>query len=177
MGGPTTGGNKVPNIANSQIAYLASEIPRDEKSHVKLLRSALGSAAVKKPTIKLDALGIDFSDWRSFLTLATVFEGVGTSAYAGAATLISSKAYLDAAARIYGTEAQHSGALRTHAIDRAYTCPMPMASRSPTPGTPFFVDGMGLTIPRSASEVLAIVYHGGAHSGGFFPAGLNGTIK
>ena len=178
VGGPTTGGNKVPNIANSPIAYLASEITRDEKSHVKLLRSALGSAAVKKPTIKLDALGIGFSDWRSFLTLATVFEDVGTSAYAGAATLISSKAYLDAAARIYGTEAQHSGALRSHSIDQGIKVPNADGkSITPTPGTPFFVDGMGLTIPRSVSEVLAIVYHGGAHSGGFFPAGLNGTIK
>ncbi len=178
VGGPTTGGNKVPNIANSPIAYLATEITKDEKSHVKLLRSALGSAAVKKPTIKLDALGIGFSDWRSFLTLATVFEDVGTSAYAGAATLISSKAYLDAAARIYGTEAQHSGALRSHSIDQGIKVPNADGkSITPTPGTPFFVDGMGLTIPRSVSEVLAIVYHGGAHSGGFFPAGLNGNIK
>lgn len=176
--GPTIGGNKVPNIANSPIAYIATQITKDEKNHVIFLRTALGSAAVKKPTIKLDALGIGFSSVASFIMLAAAFEDVGTSAYLGAAPLIQNKAYLDAAARIYGTEAQHSGALRTHAIDLGVQVPsVDGKSVPPTPQTPFFVDSKGLTIPRSAQEVLNIVYHGGQHSGGFFPNGLNGNIR
>lgn len=178
VGGPTTGGQKVPNIANSPIAYIASAITRDEKHHVQYLRAALGSAAVKKPTINLAALGIGFASWQQFIQLAAVFEDVGTSAYLGAAPLIQNKAYLDAAARIYGTEAQHSGTLRTHAIDMGIQVPSADGkSVPPTPSTPFFVDANGLTIPRSAQEVLNIVYHGGAHSGGFFPNGLNGNIR
>lgn len=176
--GPTIGGHKVPNIANSPIAYMATQITKDEKHHVQFLRSALGGSAAKKPTINLDALGIGFSDWKSFITLAAVFEDVGTSAYCGAAPLIQNKQYLDAAARIYGTEAQHSGALRTHAVDMGIQVPNADGkSVPPTPQTPFFVDQMGFTIPRSAQEVLNIVYHGGQHSGGFFPNGLNGNIR
>lgn len=178
VGGPTNGGHKVPNIANSPIAYIASEITRDEKSHVQFLRAALGSAAVKKPTINLDALGIGFSSWQSFLTLAAIFEDVGTSAYNGAAPLIQNKTYLAAAAMIYGTECQHSGALRTHAIDMGVKVPnADSKSVPPTPAHPFFVDAKGLTIARSAQEVVNIVYGGKPTPGGFFPDGLNGKIR
>ncbi|MEO8726008.1 MAG: ferritin-like domain-containing protein, partial [Acidobacteriaceae bacterium] len=169
--GPTYGGHKVPNIANSPIAYIASEIRRDEQGHVRFLRSALGSAAVKKPTINLNALGIGFSDWKSFIILAAIFEDVGTSAYNGAAPLIQSKTYLAAAAGIYGVEAQHSGALRTHAIDFGIRVPNADGkSVPPLPNSPFFVNN-ALTPARSAQEVLNIVYGGHPTPGGFFPNG------
>ncbi len=178
VGGPTYGGHKVPNIATSPIAYIASEVRRDEQSHVKFLRAALGSAAVKKPEINLNALGIGFGSWKEFIILSAVFEDVGVSAYSGAAGLIQNKTYLEAAARILSTESQHSGAFRTHAIDFGIAVPNADAkSVPPTSKTPFFVDSSALAVPRTAQEVLAIVYHGGAHSGGFFPKGLNGTIK
>ena len=178
VSGPTNGGQKVPNIANSPIAYIASQVTRDEKHHVQYLRAALGSAAVKKPTINLNALGFGFGNWAEFLKLATLFEDVGTSAYLGAAPLIQNKTYLDAAARIYGTEAQHSGALRTHAVDYGITIPaVDGKSVSPTPSAPFFVDSQGLTIPRSTREVLNIVYGNTGNSGGFYPNGLNGNIR
>jgi len=178
ISGPTYGGNKVPNIANSPIAYIATAVTRDEKHHVQYLRSALGSAAVKKPTINLNALGFGYASWGEFLKLATVFEDVGTSAYLGAAPLIQNKTYLDAAARIYGTEAQHSGAFRTHSIDFGITIPaVDSKAVPPTPSQPFFVDSQGLTIPRSTREVLNIVYGNTGHAGGFFPNGFNGNIK
>jgi hypothetical protein len=63
VSGPTTGGHAVPNLASSPIAYIAADIRKDEVSHVKFLRSALGAAAVKKPTINLNALGIGFANW------------------------------------------------------------------------------------------------------------------
>ena len=54
------------------------------------------------------------------------------------------------------------------------------AKAIPTFGLPggrlFFVDGNGLSVPRTTSEVLKIVYAGGTTSGGFFPNGVNGTI-
>ena len=37
-------------------------------------------------------------------------------------------------------------------------------------------DVNGITYSRSTAEVLKIVYLGGTGIGGFFPAGLNGTI-
>lgn len=176
--GPTYGGHRVPNIMSSPVAYIATDIRKDEQSHVKFLRSALGSAAVKKPTINLNALGIGFANWEQFLILSRAFEDVGTSAYTGAAPLISSKVYLEAAARILATEAQHSGAIRTHIIDRGIECkPVDSVDVVPTTSTVFFTDGMGLTIPRTTRQVLNIVYAGGTTRGGFFPDGLNGTIK
>ena len=48
----------VKNFASSNIAYLASALREDEGDHVIYLRRALGSAAVKKPAINLDALGL-----------------------------------------------------------------------------------------------------------------------
>lgn len=178
ISGPTYGGHTIPNFANSPIAYIAADIRKDEISHVKFLRSALGSAAVKKPTINLNALGIGFANWTEFLTLARAFEDVGQSAYAGAATLISNKTYLEAAARILATEAQHSGAIRTHIIDRGIHC-KPVDSRDvvPSTSTVFFTDNMGLTIPRTTAQVLHIVYAGGTTRGGFYPDGMNGKIR
>jgi hypothetical protein len=178
VGGPTYGGHAVPNLANSPIAYIAADIRKDEVSHVKFLRSALGSAAVKKPTINLGALGIGFANWEQFMILARAFEDVGTSAYTGAAPLISNKTYLEAAARILATEAQHSGAIRTHLIDRGIKCPkVDSLDVPPTVSTVFFTDSMGLTIPRTTRQVLNIVYAGGTSKGGFYPDGMNGTIK
>ena len=178
VGGPTTGGNMVPGIANSPIAYIASALRYDEEQHVAFLRAALGAAAVKKPTINLNALGFGFANVNDFLKLSRIFEDVGVSAYLGAAPLIQSKTYLDAAARIMDTEAQHSGTIRDRNILYGLVTPAVDAKDvPPTQQHPFFVDSKGLTIPRSTSEVLKIVYGGGTCSGGFYPNGMNGTIK
>lgn len=55
--GPTTGGSMVRDFGSSPLAFVATALREDEIKHVKYLRAALGSAAVKKPTIDLDALG------------------------------------------------------------------------------------------------------------------------
>src|SRR5262249_29254080 len=113
-----------------------------------------------------------------FLSLARVFEDVGVSAYLGAAPLITNKTYLDVAARILATEAQHSGAIRVENVIWGVKSPaVDGKDIPPTSHKTFNVDGSGLSIPRSTSEVLKIVYGGGSHSGGFYPSGLNGTIK
>lgn len=175
--GPTTGGQMV-SFSGSPIAYLASALRKDEEEHVLYLRKALGSAAVKKPAINLDALGFGFAGVNDFLKLSRIFEDVGVSAYLGAAPLIKNKTYLDAAARILATEAQHAGAIRDRVISRGVMTPkVDSKDVVPMQHNPFAVDGNGLSIPRSTSEVLAIVYGGGSHSGGFYPKGLNGTIK
>lgn len=175
--GPTTGGKMVP-FGGSPVAYLASALRQDEQEHVLFLRKALGSSAVKKPAINLGALGFGFANVGDFIKLSRIFEDVGVSAYLGAAPLLKSKTYLDAAARILATEAQHAGAIRTEVIIRGVpNVKIDSKDVPPTQSKPFDVDSNGLSIPRSTSEVLNIVYHGGSHSGGFFPDGLNGTIK
>jgi hypothetical protein len=176
--GPTTGGQKVPGIASSPFAFAASGLRTDEVNHVKYLRSALGSAAVKKPAINLNALGYGFSNPSDFLKLGRQFEDVGVSAYAGAAPLITSKTYLEAAARILGTEAEHAGALRFACIYWGVSSPaVDSQDVPPTAAHPFDVDANSLAISRTTAQVLNIVYHGGNCSGGFYPQGMNGTVK
>lgn len=174
VSGPTTGG-KMVNFGN--LAYLATAIREDEVEHVLFLRSALGAAAVKKPAINLDALGYGFAGVATWLKLARQFEDVGISAYLGAAPLVTSKTYLAAAGAILGTEAQHSGAIRTACIMKGVSSPaVDSKDVPPTSSNVFFTDKNGLSIPRTTSQVLNIVYHGGKCSGGFYPDGMNGTI-
>ena len=175
VSGPTTGGQMVSSV---NFAFAASALRTDEVAHVKLLRNALGSAAVKKPAINLDALGYGFANFHDFLKLGRQFEDVGISAYLGAAPAITNKAYLLTAAEILATEAQHSGAVRLACIWYGVTSPaVDSLDVPPSQAKPFDVDTNALSIPRTTSQVLKIVYGGGTHSGGFYPDGMNGTIK
>lgn len=175
--GPTTGGAKVPNFSSSPAATMATALRNDEINHVKFLRAALGSRAVKKPAINLNALGYGFSSVASWMKLGRQFEDVGVSAYLGAAPLITSKTYLGAAGAILATEAQHSGSFRLVCVMNGVSSPaVDSYDIPPTPKTLYDVDKNGLSIPRTPSQVLNIVYGGGKCAGGFYPNGMNGTI-
>lgn len=175
--GPTTGGNVIKNFGSYPEAYLATGLRDDEINHVKYLRSALGSAAVKKPAINLNAMGYGFASVNDFLKLARQLEEVGMSAYLGAAPLITSSTYLAAAGAILLTEGQHSGSLRAVCIMNGVPSPaVDSLDVAPTSNMPYHVDSNGLSVPRTPSEVLNVVYAGGTSSGGFYPSGMNGTI-
>ncbi len=113
----------VPNFGASSLAFLATALRENEIDHVKYLRSALGSAAVKKPAINLSAIGYGFASVDNWSELARQFRDVGIGAYLGVAPLISSKAYLATAGAILATEAQHSGSIRLACIDNRVTSP------------------------------------------------------
>ncbi len=183
--GPTTGGQKVTLFENSTLAASADEIGADERAHVNLLRSTLTSLGIQpiaKPAINLNALGIGFESQEGFLALARAFEDVGVSAYGGAAPLLQNKTILAAAARILAAEAEHTGNLRLHvALYQAQTAALDAVDIIPTPAGKRYisVDSNGLSAVRTPGQVLNIVYGGKANatSGGFFPAGVNGTIN
>ena len=176
--GPTTGGMEIPELYSGQPQRsLIAGLRGNEVDHVLLLRQALGSLAVKKPQINLDALGYGFSGLSDFYKIARQLEEVGTSAYLGAAPLLTSKAYLATAGSILCTEAKHTGALRVACIQNNVISPaVDSIDVPPTAQRPFDAPNSGLTASRTTSQVLKIVYGGGSCSGGFYPQGMNGTI-
>ena len=204
--GTVTGGTQVP-FKNPAIQQYCERLASDEYTHVQFLRSALGSAAVAEPTINFtsafntlgNAIGFPsfnpFADDVSFLLGSYVFEDVGVTAYNGAATLISSKAYLQAAAGILAVEAYHAGSIRTllanigagqaaNAISalRATLSGAQDDQGIIVPGNSYnavSTDANSLAYTRTTTQVLSIVYGGGKPGVGglFFPNGLNGTIR
>lgn len=205
--GTVTGGGAV-SFQTPAIQQYAASIANDEQLHVKFLRSALGSAAVARPTIDLFnsfntaavAAGLiqpgetfnPFADEDSFLLGAYIFEDVGVTAYRGAAPLIRSKEYLSAAAGILAVEAYHAANVRTVLFQRGMgdATAKISALRAAASGADddqgvvlngvaniVPLDANGLTFSRTTTQVLNIVYLGGASGNfGFFPQGLNGAI-
>lgn len=194
------------------LQQFANEVAMDEQNHVAFLRSALGSSAVAQPNIDLmnsfnalamaAGLGSSFDPFASetnFLLGAFIFEDVGVTAYQGAATLISSKAYLDKAVGIQGVEAYHAASIRTRIYQAGATAQSISqaiaATRAKLDGTNNDDVGVGtsssgvativdndanaMTYARTTSQVLSIVYGGGAAGtgGAFYPNAMNGTIK
>ncbi|TVY84225.1 Protein rds1 [Lachnellula suecica] len=89
-----------------QLKYIA----HDEEGHVLYLEAGLTAAGASP----VAACTYDFpmTTAEEFVALASVVEGLGVSAYLGAAADITSKAYLTAAGSILVTEALHQSATR-----------------------------------------------------------------
>jgi hypothetical protein len=185
-GGRTTGGKQVYFNNSMQVltTTVAAEIGSDERAHVVLLRSALGSQVIAKPEINLNALGFGFGNQSDFLRLSRIFEDIGVSAYAGAAGLLTTPSVITTAARILATEAEHVASVRTQiGVLKISTSALDGADLIPPPsGTEFQVLSInkrnGLPATRTPGEVLYLAFGGKANvsNGGFFPAGVNGAI-
>ncbi len=106
---PTGAPGGKPSFQSQEIADVFAEIYFDELSHVNDLRGVLGSAAVARPQLALNALGTVSTS--NYITFARLFEDVGVTAYAGAATDLTGT-NLQYAAQILAVEAFHSGAIR-----------------------------------------------------------------
>ena len=128
----TTGTGTRGGVTGGRMVHFKTGIIKkyaDEKAHVAFLRSALGSVAVSRPKINLDAsftaaalaAGLVkpgqkfdvYANEANFLFGAFIFEDVGVTAYKGAAPLISNKTFLEAAAGLLAVEAYHAGVIRS----------------------------------------------------------------
>jgi len=141
----------------------------------------------------------------AFLLGASIFEDVGVTAYKGASPLVSNRTFLQAAAGILAVEAYHAAIVRTSLYARGVATPALRTNAdlisnardsldgssdidqgiSPTTVNGQLVsnivplDGDGLAYSRNPSQVLNIVYLNAAAAtmGGFFPNGLNGSLR
>ncbi len=203
--GAVTGGSMVA-FKTPTIQQYANEIANHELAHVRFLRKALGSSAVNRPAIDLtasfnaaaSAAGIGssfnpFADENSFLLGAFIFEDVGVTAYHGAASLLTDKTNLAAAAGILATEAYHAGTIRTLIAqlgDPYLTTANKISMLRATAGGGaettldgshiVAADSNSISYDRTTDQVLRIVYLSAAagvvSKGGFYPNGMNGTI-
>jgi hypothetical protein len=164
-------------------------------------RPAIDFDAGFKAAAKAAGLGEDFDAFAndmSFLLGGMLFEDVGVTAYAGAAPLIRKKEFLEAAAGILAVEAYHMGMARSQLYamgEDAWQAANALSkARDKVDGpedkdqgirlddTANFVPSNrdGIAFRRTPQEVLRIVYltdKAGVNKGGFYPNGMNGTIK
>ncbi len=108
-----------PGLIPSGAPTTAITVIRDhEKAHVDLLKGALGNQA-RSP---LEYANFDFtaggtfsavySDYATFLKVATAFEDTGVRAYKGQAPVLKGNAVLTTALQIHSVEARHASHIR-----------------------------------------------------------------
>ncbi|ACP23604.1 dessication-related protein pcc13-62 precursor (plasmid) [Sinorhizobium fredii NGR234] len=206
--GAVTGGKQV-SFDTPAVGEFMSEVAENELAHVKFYRKTLGDAAVSRPAIDFDAgfaavakaAGLGdfdpFGNEMNFVLGGMLFEDVGVTAYAGAATVLKNEDFLAAAAGILAVEAYHMGMARStlyrmgeeawkaaaavsdarDKIDGSDDKDQPLQMEGKANIVPSTPDAIAFT--RTPQEVLRIVYltdQEGATKGGFYPNGMNGKI-
>ncbi len=179
-------------LGNSAVAQPAIDVgvgPNSAFSNAARAAGLIGAGQTFDP----------YQNDENFLLGAFIFEDVGVTAYKGASPLITNKTFLEAAAGILAVEAYHAALVRTtiyakglalrqasNAISDArdsldgssnldqgvYESPPGFSNIAP-------LDENAIALSRSTGQVLNIVYlnRAAVTGGGFFPAGVNGTIR
>lgn len=187
IGGLGTAGETVGGAAvafEPRLHEVVTQLAADERTHVKTLRDRLGSLAVAKPAINLEAMGTGFRSEAEFLVLARMLEDLVMTSYLGVSSLIGDPRLRATAVGLALAEAQHANTFRSLVSERGLVVTRFDALDVPPPpfvdGRHFNVDAEGLCNVRSASQALAVLYRTEtpfAAAGGFFPQGLNGVVK
>ena len=96
-------------------------IASDERTHVDFLTKAI--VASKYAPVKECTYAFPVTDPKSFVMISSILEGVGVTAYLGAAAQIMSKDYLTAAGTILTVEARHSSYIRSSLNETGFPSP------------------------------------------------------
>jgi hypothetical protein len=195
---------EIANDERQHVAFLRAAIGGTRVAQPTLDISGSSAFAAAAQAAGLVAAGQPFNPYQNdenFLLGAYIFEDVGVTAYKGASPLLTSKVFLEAAAGILAAEAYHAGLVRTVLYGKGMQTPSLITATEKISDARDSLDdpsdkdqgvaqrgvasnivptdGNGLAYSRSAGDVLNIVYltAAAASQGGFFPAGVNGTIR
>jgi len=106
----------LPTLIPATTRPVFMQVSKHETAHVNYLKSALGAAAVAKPTFDFTAGGTFadvFTNYQTFLAVSQGFEDTGVRAYKGrAAELKSDNGILTVALQIHSVEARHAAKIR-----------------------------------------------------------------
>jgi Ferritin-like domain len=206
--GQVTGGSQVPfktpafaQYANeiamdekNHVLFLRAALGNNAVARPTIdLQQSFTTAAIAAGVIQQGQTFNPFADEQSFLLGAFIFEDVGVTAYNGANPLLHHKDYRAAAGSILAVEAYHASEVRTILYQLGLSDPAGKisAARAALSGADddqgIVLNGMANIVPtdanslafsRTTTQVLNIVYLGGASGGnGFFPNLLNGNIQ
>jgi len=184
------------HVAFLRNALGSAAVSRPAISLDQSFTAAALAAGLIKPGETFDAYANDLN----FLFAAFLFEDVGVTAFKGAAPFISNKTYLDAAAGLLATEAYHAGIVRTSLYNEGMINDAVFDAVEKISNVRGVVDGVGnddqgignadvlnlvptddsgRAFGRTPEHILNIVYltTDRATSGGFYPNGLNGSLR
>ena len=177
----------------------------DETHHIELLRAGileLGGKPINQPVIDYTLNGKqNIATQAQLLAVSRQFTTVGNAAYTGSSQYLVANPYvLTIAGQILGAEAQHLGAInylsdfnnvvspKIDSLDNPPVPPNTFFTLTPanTPITTTTFPALGPI--RTVAQILGIAYGvttatssptppAGVVSGGFFPQGVNGTLK
>ncbi|KAF2501173.1 hypothetical protein BU16DRAFT_500080 [Lophium mytilinum] len=135
------------------------EVSYDETTHVSFLTKALTAAGAKPVAECTYAFGV--TSVATFVATASILEGVGVTAYLGAAASIMNKDYLTAAGSILTVESRHSSYLRASLKESPFAQPFDVPldfDEVYTLASPFIVScpSTNVALPLKAFPALAL---------------------
>jgi len=180
----------------NQVKFLRSTLGAQAVARPAIdLAASFATAATAAGITKNGQTFDPYESEQLFLWGAYVFEDVGVTALRGAIPMLTDKTSMAAAAGMLGTEAFHASLIRSTLYGTGQPEPGDLIAKVRNSldgvgnddqgiilnGTANIVpaDDNGLVFGRAPERVLNIVYltPNVASAGGFFPNGLNGTVK